>query len=80
MAKNTKTEAKTDRPLLMTAHQMSKICGIGENTLRRLMDAGELEYLQVGSHRLLAEKAIWNYYERNKVRVAFRPSTMDVSA
>ena len=28
--------------MLLTAKEMSKLCGIGENTLRKLMDAGEL--------------------------------------
>lgn len=55
--------------LLMTAKQMSKISGIGENTLRNLMSAGEIEFLQVGSHRLLCEAAIWDFYERNKTPV-----------
>ena len=53
-------------PLLMTAKAMSKICGIGENRLRQLMEEGQLEYLQVGSHRLICESAIWAYYERAK--------------
>ena len=61
---------ETKYPLFMTAKQMSQVSGIGENTLRALMDAGELEYLQVGSHRLLCVPAIWGYYERNK-RKAF---------
>ena len=54
--------------MLLTAKQMSKISGIGENTLRELMATGQLEYLQIGAHRLLCEEAIWNYYERNKTR------------
>lgn len=54
-------------PLLMTAKQMSQLCGIGENTLRALMADNQLEHLQVGSHRLIPVSAIWDYYERNKV-------------
>ena len=76
MKKQTKqTESKTI-PLLMSAHQMSPVAGIGENTLRRLMDEGQIEYLQIGSHRLLCEDAIWDYYRRNKVpvRVPTAPS------
>ena len=53
-------------PMLMSAKEMSKICGIGENRLRRLMDEGLLEYLQVGNHRLICEQAIWAYYEHAK--------------
>ena len=46
---------------------MSKISGIGENKLRELMDKGEIEYVQNGNRRLIAESAIWDWYERNKV-------------
>lgn len=55
--------------MLLTAKEMSKLCGIGENTLRKLMDAGELEYLPIGKHRLLRKQAIWDYYKRNKCPV-----------
>jgi len=56
-------------PLLKTAAEMSRICGIGENRLRTMMDNGEVEFLQVGSKRLLTIRAIQEYYERNKVRI-----------
>lgn len=51
---------------------MSRVSGIGENKLRDLMDNGELEYLQNGNRRLLTDRAIWDYYERNKVSVKQR--------
>ena len=54
-------------PLLKTVEQMSKISGIGENKLRELMDGGEIEYVQNGNRRLLAEVAIWDWYDRHKV-------------
>lgn len=66
MAKKNKAEKDYSRPLLLTAAEMSRVCGIGEHTLRRLMAENKLEYLQVGSHKLLCEAAIWAYYERNK--------------
>ena len=53
-------------PMLKTVEQMSKISGIGENKLRELMDNGELEYIQNGNRRLLADTAIWAWYERAK--------------
>lgn len=56
-------------PLLKTVEQMSKISGIGENKLRELMDQGEIEYVQNGNRRLLAEAAIWDWYDRHKVTV-----------
>lgn len=67
MKKQTKNPESRTVPLLMSAHQMSAVSGIGENTLRRLMDERQIEYLQIGSHRLLCEAAIWDYYRRNKV-------------
>ncbi len=69
MAKNVRKESIVRQPLLMSAAQMAKVSGIGENTLRRLMLENEIEYLQIGSHRLLAECAIWDYYERKKSKV-----------
>ena len=46
---------------------MSRVSGIGENKLRELMDKGEIEYILNGNRRLLADAAIWNWYERNKI-------------
>lgn len=56
-------------PVLMPAKLMSKISGIGENTLRKLMDRREIEYLQIGNHRLLCMEAIYDYYQRHKTSV-----------
>jgi len=53
-------------PMLKTVEQMSGISGIGENKLRELMDNGELEYVQNGNRRLIADAAIWEWYERVK--------------
>lgn len=53
-------------PMLKTVEQMSKISGIGENKLRELMDCGELEYIQNGNRRLIADSAIWDWYNRAK--------------
>ena len=57
-------------PMLKTVEQMSRISGIGENKLRELMDSGELEYIQNGNRRLLADVAIWDWYERAERKVA----------
>lgn len=53
-------------PMLKTVEQMSRLSGIGENKIRDLLDKGELEYVQNGNRRLLANTAIWDWYERNK--------------
>lgn len=59
-------------PMLKTVEQMSRISGIGENKLRELMERGELEYIQNGNRRLIADAAIWKWYE--KAKVAASPS------
>ena len=53
-------------PMLKTVEQMSRISGIGENKIRELMDGGELEYIQNGNRRLIADVAIWDWYNRFK--------------
>jgi excisionase family DNA binding protein len=56
-------------PMLKTVEQMSQFSGIGENKLRELIDKGEIEYIQNGNRRLLADSAIWDWYNRKKVPV-----------
>jgi len=53
--------------MLKTVEQMSKISGIGENKLRELMENRELEYVQNGNRRLIADEAIWKWYEQAKM-------------
>ena len=61
-----KKETADILPMLKTVEQMSRISGIGENKLRELMDSGELEYIQNGNRRLIADTAIWDWYNRAK--------------
>ncbi len=62
-----KSNAKAEIiPMLKTVEQMSRISGIGAKTLRKLMDDGELEYVQNGNRRLLADSAIWDWYNKSK--------------
>ena len=61
-----KKETADTLPMLKTVEQMSRISGIGENKLRDLMDNGELEYIQNGNRRLIADSAIWDWYNRVK--------------
>ena len=66
----TRKEIKTDVfPMLKTVEQMSRVSGIGENKLRELMDNGNLEYVQNGNRRLIADVAIWDWYNRAKIAV-----------
>jgi excisionase family DNA binding protein len=53
-------------PMLKTVEQMSRISGVGTNKLRELMDDGELEYVQNGNRRLIADSAIWSWYDKAK--------------
>ncbi len=54
--------------MLKTVEQMSQFSGIGINRLRELISAGEIEYVRNGNRYLLADQAIWDWYERNKVK------------
>ena len=67
MAKKETTSAAPVLPMLITVEQMSRISGIGENKLRELMERGELEYIQNGNRRLIADAAIWKWYEQAKI-------------
>lgn len=62
----TKTSSPTTEivPMLKTVEQMSKYSGIGINKLRELINNGEIEYIQNGNRCLLADKAIWDWYNR----------------
>ena len=55
-------------PMLKTVEQMSQYSGIGINRLRELINDGEIEYVRNGNRYLLADRAIWDWYERNKVK------------
>jgi len=56
------------QPMLKTVDQMSRICGIGENRLRDMMDRREIDYVSIGNRRLLTEAAIWDWYDRCKTK------------
>ena len=65
-----KKETAEALPMLKTVEQMSRISGIGENKLRELMESGELEYIQNGNRRLIADSAIRDWYNRVKTTAA----------
>lgn len=63
-----KKEISTEQfPMLKTVEQMSLISGIGVNKLRELMDNGELAFIKNGNRRLIADEAIWEWYEKAKI-------------
>lgn len=55
--------------MLKTVEQMSWISGMGENKLSKLLDGGEIEYIQNGNRRLIAGTAIQKWYENAKITV-----------
>jgi len=57
----------TAMPMLKTVEQMAMVSGIGENKLRDLMEKRQIEFIQNGNRRLIADDAIWDWYERNKI-------------
>lgn len=65
-----------NRTLLKTIEQMSKISGIGENSLREMVRRGEIEYASVGNKTLLLESSIIEWYERNKCPAIEHRSTV----
>ena len=67
--KETASQTAPLLPMLKTVEQMSKVSGIGENKLRELMDSGELEYIQNGNRRLIADTAIWDWYHLSLIHI-----------
>lgn len=65
-SKEKKTKEKT---MFKTVEMMAKISGIGENTLRNLMEDRQISYVQIGNKRLLTEADLLEWYNRNKVAV-----------
>ena len=55
-------------PMLKTVEQMSRYSGIGINKLREMINNGEIEYIQNGNRCLLADRAIWDWYNRYCIR------------
>ena len=54
--------------MLKTVEQMSQYSGIGINKLREMISRKEIEFVQNGNRYLLADRAIWDWYERNCIR------------
>jgi hypothetical protein len=72
-AKQQSAKIMEPMPMLKTVEQMSKISGLGENKLRDLMDNGQLEYVPNGNRRLLSDRAIWDWYMRNRILPSSHP-------
>jgi len=70
MKENQKTVTKTVStaiPMFHTIESMAKISGIGENTLRNLVEDGQIDHLRIGNKRLLTTEAMFDWYQRVKI-------------
>jgi len=56
-------------PLFMSVKQASRVCGIGERKLRKLISQNEIEHISNGNRRLLTEEAIYDWYNRTKTPI-----------
>ena len=52
------------RPLLLTIKEAAALIGIGRTTLYRLMDAGEIHSVHVGTSRRIPVAAAYGFVER----------------
>ncbi|MCI8594783.1 MAG: DNA-binding protein [Oscillospiraceae bacterium] len=55
-------------PMLKTVEEMSRFSGIGINKLREMINNREIEFVRNGNRFLLADRAIWDWYDRNCVQ------------
>lgn len=69
MAAATTPKVAEVMPILKTVEQMSRVSGIGENRLRKLMENGEIEFVQNGNRKLLTDTAVLDWYNRAKTPV-----------
>lgn len=57
-------EEVAQRPLLLTVKEAAALIGIGRTTLYRLMDAGEIDSVHIGSSRRIALRSVYDYVDR----------------
>lgn len=67
-SKSKKAKKNKIIPFFKTIEQMAEYSGIGENTLRELVAAGKIDCIKVGTKRLLADEAIWRWYDNEKTQ------------
>ena len=54
--------------LFWTLHECSLVSGIGESSLRKLVEDGLIDYLPVGEKKMVSKEALLRYYEAHKVK------------
>ena len=57
-------------PLFLTPEQAARRSGIGVNTIRRLMESGELGHITIGNRKLTSLWDLREFYERSKTPVS----------
>ncbi len=57
-------------PLFLTPEQAARRSGIGINTIRRLMESGELSHITIGNRKLTSLWDLREFYERSKTPVS----------
>lgn len=54
-------------PLFLTPEQAARRSGIGINTIRKLMESGELGHITIGNRKLTSLWDLREFYERSKI-------------
>jgi excisionase family DNA binding protein len=57
-------QVAVQRPLLLTVKEAAALIGIGRSTLYRLMDAGEVDSVHIGSSRRIPLGSAYAFVER----------------
>jgi excisionase family DNA binding protein len=57
-------QEEVQRPLLLTVKEAAALIGIGRSTLYRLMDAGEIDSVHIGSSRRIPLGSAYAFVER----------------
>jgi excisionase family DNA binding protein len=57
-------QAEVQRPLLLTVKEAAALIGIGRSTLYRLMEAGEVDSVHIGTSRRIPLQSAYAFVER----------------
>jgi excisionase family DNA binding protein len=57
-------QGEVQRPLLLTVKEAAALIGIGRSTLYRLMEAGEVDSIHIGTSRRIPLQSAYAFVER----------------
>ena len=60
-------EKEFDNKLFFTIEEMSLISGLGAAFLRSLIDNKDIDYIPIGTKKMLRKSAVIDWYKRNKI-------------